>query len=105
MKLTENRKQLIARHAEEVERAIESHKSRMVVMMERQRLELVELMLTEKPQAFALDVIEILKRPLYETIQLEPQLADAEDARWIIRQLDELAGKLTDKPEAGKDGD
>lgn len=102
MKITERRKALIARHAQEVERAVDAHKARMASMMERQRLELVELMLEESPQAFALDVIEILKRPLYQTMEAEPGLVDAEDARWMVRRLDELAEKITgDKEGAG----
>lgn len=95
MKLTESRKAMIARHVQEIERAVESHKARMVSIMERQNLELMELMLVEDPRQKPHDVIAMLKASLQQSMLGEfPGNAEYEDAVCLIRMLDRHAQKF-----------
>lgn len=62
MKLTESRKAMIARHASEIERVVKQHQSTLTHVMERQRLELIELMLVEDTRQKPHDVIDQLRK-------------------------------------------
>lgn len=86
------RRQLVERHTREIDNAIEAHRVRMQTMMDRQRLELAELMMTEDPRIKPLDVIERMKASL-EQMQLgeNPSGADYQDCACLIRMLDRLA--------------
>lgn len=88
MKLTEGRKAMIARHVQEVERAVDGHKAHMASLMERQRLELIELMLVEDTRQKPHDVIALLRNQLEGWRRGEnPGSAEYEDATWLLRQL------------------
>lgn len=86
------RRQLVERHTREIDNAIEAHRVRMQTMMDRQRLELAELMLEEDPRIKPLDVIAKMKASL-EQCQLgeNPGGADYQDCACLIRMLDRLA--------------
>ena len=88
------RRQLVERHTREIDNAIEAHRVRMQTMMDRQRLELAELMLEEDPRIKPLDVIAKMKASL-EQCQLGefPGTADYDDAACLIRMLDRLAAE------------
>lgn len=96
MKIEESYLELIDRHTEEVRRAVDGHSRHMEVMIQRQRLELVELFVASQPHDFALDVVEILKAPL-RGFEKEMGTVDGDDARCLMRMLDRLLEKLHGK--------
>ena len=88
MKIPENRKAMIARHTQEIERAVEEHKARMVNLMEHHRLELIKLMLTEDTRQKPHDVIELLRAQFKDWMEGEcPCSAEYTDAEWLLRIL------------------
>ena len=92
MKLTESRKAMIARHVQEVELAVDVHKSHMASMMERQRLELIELMLVEDTRQKPHDVIELLQNRLEGRKRGEcPGSVEYEDTTWLLRILNDFS--------------
>lgn len=94
MKLTESRKAMIARHVQEIERAMESHKARMVSMMERQNLELMELMLVEDTRQKPHDLVALMISQMQRDIAGEPPgTADYADGIAIIRMLERFAAE------------
>ena len=94
MKLTESRKAMIARHVKEIENAVDCHKARMANMMERQRLELIELMLVEDTRQKPHDLIALLISQMRQSISCEyPSTADYQDGVAIIRMLEQYAAE------------
>lgn len=88
------RRKLVEKHKREIDNAIEAFSSRMQTMMDRQRLELAELMLEEDPRIKPLDVIAKMKAALEQSQLGEfPGTADYEDAACLIRMLDRLAAE------------
>jgi len=86
------RRQLVERHTREIDNAIEAHRVRMQTMMDRQRLELAELMLEEDPRIKPLDVIAELKSRLQSCMAGEcPGTADYSDCADLVRMLDRYA--------------
>ena len=86
------RRKLVERHTREIDNAIEAHRVRMQTMMDRQRLELAELMLEEDPRIKPLDVIAELKARLQSCMAGEnPESADYADSACLIRMLDRYA--------------
>lgn len=94
MKLTESRKAMIARHVKEIENAVDCHKARMASMMERQRLELIELMLVEDTRQKPHDLIALMISQMRDCIAGEnPGTADYSDGLAIIRMLERFAAE------------
>lgn len=86
--LTQGRRALIARHAQEIETAVDDHRARMASLMERQRLELIELMLVEDTRQKPHDVIELLRAQFKDWMEGEyPCSAEYADAEWLLRIL------------------
>lgn len=95
MSLKERREAMIARHAEEIERAVKQHQSVLTHMMERQHLELIELMLVEDPRQKPNDVIDLLRKEARDWMFGEaPCSAEYCDGEEMLRLLDRFAAKL-----------
>lgn len=88
------RRLLVERHTREIDNAVEAFRARMQTMMDRQRLELAELMFKEDPRVKPLDVIDQMKAQLQSCMAGEnPGSADYSDCACLIRMLDRLAAE------------
>lgn len=99
MKLTESRKAMIARHVHEFEQAVGAHRNHLATLVERQRLEMMELMLVEDTRQKPNDLIALMISDMKQCIAGEnPGGADYQDGMGIIRMLERFAAeKLPDK--------
>lgn len=102
MKLTESRKVMLARHTQEIEREVDRHKACMVSMMERQRLELIKLMLVEDTRQKPHDLIAVMTSQMRRDIAGEhPGSAEYFDGMAIIRMLERFAAEKLPPSEDG----
>lgn len=97
MNYSQRRSELIKKQNEELQRTLDMHQHTITRMVERHRLQLAELMISEMPNEKINDVLSLLRSPLLQLMKEEhPGTADYEDARWYLRRLDELHERLVE---------
>lgn len=88
------RDELMTRHSHRLNRMMLDHQQELRDLIARQQLELAELMVSEDDAQRALDVLSIVKAPLQGEANGNPQLADTEDARVLVRLIDRTMNEI-----------
>lgn len=91
------REELLARHSQRLNKMMLEHQQEIHDLIAHQQRELAELMIGEGDAQRALDMLDIVRAPLQHTANGYPQLADTEDARCLVRIIDETAKEIRGK--------
>ncbi|ENI6631716.1 hypothetical protein ABZM66_004807 [Citrobacter freundii] len=83
-------KSILDRQAKQVDSVFESHKAHIESMLNQHRFQVAQLVLHESPEPFVREIFNYLRDRLVQVTIDEAGLADADDARHLIRTLDRM---------------
>ncbi len=95
--MSETFEQMRDRHGKELEQQVEINLNRLRAMADRHRREVMEATLRSQPAELVSEVCRMLRKPMQQIIDTEaPSSAEACDAQYIIRHINEIEKQLTE---------